>query len=76
MDPLLPVVHPCCCGWDVHQKTLTACLLTTGALGAVVREIRTFRTTTDHLRALVRWLREVGCREVALESTGVYWQPL
>ena len=34
MDNLLPVVLPTCCGIDVHKKTVTACLLTTGASGA------------------------------------------
>jgi hypothetical protein len=32
MDPLLPVVLSCCCGIDVHKKSLTACLLR-GGLG-------------------------------------------
>lgn len=76
MDPLLPVVHPCCCGLDVHCKTITACLLTTGASGAVAKEIRVFRTVTDQLHVLVQWLHQVGCRDVVIESTGVYWQPL
>src|SRR5438477_65523 len=31
VDPLLPVVLACCCGIDVHKKSLTACLLTCGA---------------------------------------------
>ncbi len=76
MDPLLPVVHPVCCGLDVHRQSVTACLLTTGASGAVAKEIRVFRTVTEQLHALVQWLHQVGCRDVVIESTGVYWQPL
>lgn len=76
MDNLLPVVLPTCCGIDVHKKTLTACLLQTGASGEVVSQKRTFRTVTSQLQELARWLGQHGCRHVALESTGVYWKPV
>ena len=76
MDNLLPVVLPICCGIDVHKKTLTACLLQTGASGAAVVEVRTFGTVTGQLQELAHWLRQSGCRHVALESTGVYWKPV
>ena len=76
MDTLLPVVLPICCGIDVHKRTLTACLLQTGASGEAVCETRTFRTVTDQLQELARWLQQTGCRHVALESTGVYWKPV
>jgi transposase len=76
VDNLLPVVLPICCGIDVHKKTLTACLLTTGASGEAVRETRTFRTVTSQLPEVARWLQQRGCRHVALESTGVYGKPV
>lgn len=76
MDTLLPVVLSTCCGIDVHKKTLTACLLQTGASGEAVSEVRTFQTVTSHLQELARWLVQAGCRHVALESTGVYWKPV
>jgi transposase len=76
MDPLLPVVLPSCCGIDVHKKSLTACLLTSGASEKVVQELRVFTTVTAGLRELARWLNERGCRQVAIESTGVYWKPV
>ncbi|HYT88522.1 MAG TPA: IS110 family transposase [Gemmataceae bacterium] len=76
MDPLLPVVLPCCCGIDVHKKSLTACLLTAGASGEVVQEVQTFTTLTAGLHALLAWLQQRGCRHVAVESTGVYWKPV
>lgn len=74
MDPL-PVILDTCCGIDVHKKTLTACLLTTGASGQAVRQIRTFATTTNALQELAHWLVENDCRQAAIESTGVYWKP-
>jgi transposase len=76
MDALLPVVLSVCCGIDVHKKTLTACLLKSGASGDAQFEHRVFHTTTSALEELVRWLVQSGCRQVAIESTGVYWKPV
>jgi transposase len=42
----------------------------------VVRECRTFATTTDGLASLLAWLSETGCSHVAMEATGVYWTPV
>ena len=65
-----------CCGLDVHQKTVTACLLV-GALNQQPSEsIRTFSTTTKGLLELRDWLEEHGCSHVAIESTGIYWRPV
>jgi transposase len=75
MDARLPVVLNCCCGIDVHKKTLTACLLTTGASGQAAKQIRVFRAVTGQLHELSRWLVQQGCRQVAIASTGVYWRP-
>jgi transposase len=76
MDTVLPVLLATCCGIDVHKKTLTACLLQTGASGEAVGEVRTFHTMTSQLQELARWLVQAGCHHVALESTGVYWKPV
>jgi hypothetical protein len=40
----MPVVHDCCCGMDVHAKTVVVCLLKQGK-----KEIRTFSTMTADL---------------------------
>lgn len=72
MTPMLDV----CCGLDVHKKSVTACLLRTGASGDVAKEFRTFGTTTSELRELAEWLRAADCQHVAMESTGVYWRPV
>ena len=76
MDVLLPVVLGICCGIDVHKKTLTACLLKTGASGEALQQSRVFRTVTSQLQELAQWLVQEGCRHVAIESTGVYWKPV
>ncbi len=70
------IVHDICCGMDVHKKSVTVCLLKTGAQGEVVKEIRVYPTMTAHLRQLRDWLKTEGCQHVALESTGVYWRPI
>jgi transposase len=76
MDALLPVVLALCCGIDVQKKTLTACLLKTGASGASVKQTRVFFTVTGQIEALAAWLAQEGCRHVVIESTGVYWKPV
>jgi len=70
------VVFSVGCGLDVHKRTVTACLLKLGARGKVVKETRTFQTTTAELRKLAAWLAANGCQHVAMESTGVYWKPV
>lgn len=70
------VVHACCCGLDVHKKTVVACLIVSGANGEQRKEIRTFSTLKSDLQALLAWLKEATCTHVAMESTGVYWKPI
>jgi transposase len=72
----MEVVHSHCCGIDVHKTSLTACLLTPAAPGHPAKEIRTCATTTPAILALAEWLQAAGCTHVAMESTGVYWQPV
>jgi transposase len=69
-------VHPICCGIDVHQAQLTACLRRVDTDGQVTQEVREFATTYDALLTLSTWLTEQQCPVVALESTGVYWRPV
>jgi len=72
----MDVVYERCCGLDIHKRTVVACLLTPGAAGQPVKELRTFGTVTDELLALAAWLQDAGCTHVAMESTGVYWKPV
>jgi len=67
----MQVIYPCCCGLDVHAKTVVACLIKQGK-----RQTRTFSTMTDDLLRLSDWLVSEGCTHVAIESTGVYWKPV
>ena len=66
------VVHPVCCGIDVHAKMLVACLI----LSHGEKKTRTFSTMTADLLQLRDWLVAAHCTHVAIESTGVYWKPV
>lgn len=72
----MQVVHPVCCGIDVHQARLTACLRCVQPDGQVMQDVREFATTYSALLALTEWLVEQHCPVAAMESTGVYWQPV
>jgi transposase len=65
-----------CCGLDVHQAQVTACLLVGRPGQKAKKEVRRFGTFTRELLALRDWLVASGCTHVAMESTGVYWKPV
>ena len=64
-------VYDICCGIDVHKKLIVACLRKGNK-----NVIREFGATTKELLTLADWLRESGCKMVAMESTASYWKPL
>lgn len=68
----------CCCGLDIHKESIVACLLK-GPVSTerkTHREIREFGTQLTELNALRKWLEQHACHAVAMESTGIYWQPV
>ena len=65
------VVHERCCGMDVHKRTVVACVLSPDG-----QQTRTFGTMTRDLLALAEWLRSLDISHAAMESTGVFWQPI
>jgi len=71
----MEVLHPRCCGLDVHKETVVACVRLV-IDGKPVKEVRTFSTTTADLIALSEWLAGTKCTHVAMEATGVYWKPV
>jgi transposase len=71
----MEVLYPRCCGLDVHKETVVACLRLV-IDGKVVKELRTFSTTTASLMGLSAWLSENQCTHIAMEATGVYWKPV
>ena len=68
----------CCCGLDVHKESIVACLLK-GPIGEKLKpqsEVKEFGTQLRDLITLKEWLAKHECRYVAMESTGIYWQPI
>lgn len=65
-----------CCGIDVGEATLTACLLVGGPEEKPRKTVRSFVTVTRELMKLRGWLIAEGCTHVAMEATGVYWVPI
>lgn len=72
----MDVVNPICCGIDVHETQLVACLRVAQGQGKVDKTIREFGTTLSQLLSLQEWLAEENCPIVVVESTGVYWKPV
>jgi transposase len=57
---------------DVHKAQVTACVRVPSAEPQVVE----FQTTVQGLMALSDWLTAHRVTHVAMEATGVYWQPV
>jgi transposase len=72
----MDVLYPRCCGLDVHKREVVACLIVPDEAGRAQKTVRRFPTMTEDLERLAAWLRAAECAVVAMESTGVYWQPV
>ena len=68
-------IYERCCGLDVHRDTIVACIMI-GNGASKRKQIRTFSTYTEDLIVLRDWLKEQSIRQVAMESTGIYWTPI
>jgi transposase len=71
----LKIVHPICCGIDVHKTFVVACIASTYK-GVTTYKRHRFSTFTQGLKELSQWLCENNCKEVCMESTGKYWIPV
>jgi hypothetical protein len=72
----MDVVHPRCCGLDIHKKLIVACAIVPDSSSRPHKHVRSFGTMSDDLQQLSEWLAEHGVTHVAMESTGSYWKPL
>jgi len=63
-------------GLDIHRDTIVACLLVGDPDHEPRTETRTFGTLIPEMANLCAWVTESDCHYVAMESTGVYWQPI
>lgn len=71
----METIYRSCAGLDVHKKTVEVTVRMQRENGPEA-ETRRFGTMTRDLLALSDWLAERDVRQVAMESTGVYWQPV
>jgi transposase len=71
----MDVLHTHCAGLDVHKETVVVCARRVIET-KVVREVRTFKTTTGDLLSLSEWLATLGVTQIVMEATGVYWKPV
>ena len=71
---VLEVLHPICCGLDVHKDSISASLIISEKGGDYRCLQEVFGTFTDELMKLRQWLAKHQCPIVAVESTGVYWK--
>lgn len=71
----MEVVHPRCCGIDVHQASLAVCVSIQEG-GRSEKHKLCCGTSTAELLRLADWLHGHQVRHVAMEATGVYWKPV
>jgi transposase len=67
----MQVMDERCAGWDVHTKTVVACVVTPEG-----RATRPVGTMTAALLTRADWLLAYGGTHVALERTGDSWNPV
>jgi transposase len=61
---------------DVHKAQVTGCVRVPDAAGRREPQLAEFATTVRGLMALRDWLAAHRVTHVAMEATGVYWQPV
>jgi transposase len=61
---------------DVHKAQVTACVRVPSEAGSREPHVAEFATTVQGLMALHDWLTAHRVSHVAMEATGVYWQPV
>jgi len=71
----MEVVHPRCCGIDVHQASLAVCVAIKEEGKSEKYKLRCGTTSAELLR-LADWLHGYQVTHVAMEATGVYWKPV
>jgi transposase len=73
----MKILYRCCAGIDIHKRSVSVCVRRRVA-GKKEDETEeaVFGTFTQDLERLAQWLRDRKVRQVAMESTGVYWIPV
>ena len=72
----MKIVHPVCCGIDVHKSFLVATIVSAEKGRLLSCKKQRFSTFNKDLRKLKGWLVGNSCYDVCMESTGKYWVPV
>lgn len=70
------ILHRRCAGLDVHKKSISACIRIRAHGQKLETHTAVFGTVTQELERLRDWLKQHKVKQVAMESTGVYWIPV
>ena len=73
---MLKIVHPVCCGIDVHKKFIVATIASTNFKNITTYKTKIFKTFTHNLIEFKNWLSNDHCNELCMEITGKYWIPI
>ena len=68
----IQIVHPVCCGLDVHKKKISACLITVDEQGNEQSEVKEFGTFTNELLEMRKWLTDNNCPILAMVISDCY----
>lgn len=73
----MQVVYERCAGIDVAKKEIAVCVRTPGEHPGERRsQVRKYKTYYGVLKEMCAWLTECGVTHVAMESTGIYSNPV
>jgi transposase len=72
----MKLLYRCCAGLDIHRDTVSACIRRTRGKAETVIEEEVFGAFTQELERLCAWLKKHKVKQIAMESTGVYWIPV
>jgi len=72
----MDIVYESCAGLDVHKDSVSVCVRRLEPGGKISTVVREFGTMTRDILSMGDWMASQGVRQVAMESTGVYWKPI
>ena len=66
----MKIVHPICCGVDVHKNIIVATIAITDKQNITQYVVESFSTLNADLIHFRQWLLSYQCFDVCMESTG------
>lgn len=69
---MLKIIHPVCCGVDVHKKFIVVTISFSGRNSVTTYKTKKFSTFTSDLLLFKEWLSSNNCTVISMENTGNY----